>query len=156
MARTTAALSAQTWSRLLAPLWLGMLLAVALIGTPAPFALLPRAEAGQVAGRMLAHEATLSLLVGVVLALIERQLARRRAEAGKGSQFSAGMGLALGAVFCTVLGYYALQPMMAEARSGAGRFTFGQLHAVSTAFYGLKLVLVAVLAWLSARSSSSS
>lgn len=148
--------SARTWSRLLAPLWLGVLLAVALIGTPAPFALLPRAEAGQVAGRMLANEATLSLLMGVVLALIERQLARRRAEAGTGSQFSIGMGLALGAVFCTVIGYHALQPMMAEARAGAGRYTFGQLHAVSTAFYGLKIALVAVLAWLSARSSSSS
>lgn len=148
--------SAQTWSRLLAPAWLGALLAVALIGTPAPFALLPRAEAGQVAGRMLANEATLSLVLGVALALIERQLARRRAEAGQGSQFSAGMGLALGAVFCTVLGYYALQPMMAEARAGASQFSFGQLHAVSTAFYGLKLLLVAALAWvISSRTSSS-
>jgi len=148
--------SARTWSRLLAPAWLGVLLAVAVIGTPAPFALLSRAEAGQVAGHMLAREATLSLIVGVVLALIERHLARRRADAGQGSQFSVGMGLALGAVFCTVLGYYALQPMMAEARAGAGRFTFGQLHAVSTAFYGLKLLLVAALAWLSSRTSSSS
>lgn len=152
--------SAQTWQRLLAPAWLGALLAVALIGTPAPFALLSRAEAGQVAGRMLGHEATLSLVLGVVLALIERHLARRRAEAGQGSQFSVGMALALGALFCTVLGYYALQPMMAEARAGLGRFGFGQLHAVSSAFYGLKVVLVAALAWrgaaLSASTSSSS
>ncbi|MGA0613076.1 DUF4149 domain-containing protein [Caldimonas sp. KR1-144] len=143
---------AQTWSRLLAAAWLGALLAVALIGTPAPFALLARAEAGEVAGRMLAHEATLSLLLGVVVAMIERHRARQRAVAGQGSQFSAGMALALGALFCTVLGYYALQPMMAEARAGLGRFGFAQLHAVSTAFYGLKVVLVAVLAWRAASS----
>lgn len=142
--------AAQTWARLLAAAWLGALLAVALIGTPAPFALLARAEAGQVAGRMLAHEATLSLLLGVVVAMLERHRARQRAAAGQGSQFSAGMALALGALFCTVLGYYALQPMMAEARAGLGRFGFGQLHAVSTAFYGLKVVLVAVLAWRAA------
>jgi len=55
--------------------------------------------------------------------------------------------LALGAVFCTVAGYFALQPLMAAARAGQGTLSFGQLHAISAAFYALKLVLVALLAW---------
>ena len=36
---------------------------------------------------------------------------------GRGSQFSAGMALALGTLFCTVAGYFALLPMMAAARA---------------------------------------
>ena len=57
--------------------------------------------------------------------------ARRAWPQRQGSQFSAGMLLALGAVFCTVAGYFALQPMMPAARAGQGRLSFGQLHAVS-------------------------
>jgi len=60
------------------------------------------------------------------------------------------MMLALGALFCTVAGYFALQPMMAAARAGQGPLSFGQLHAVSAVFYGLKLLLVLVLAWRAA------
>ena len=41
--------------------------------------------------------------------------------------------LALGALFCTVAGYFALQPMMADARAGRGALGFGALHAISTA-----------------------
>jgi len=52
-------------------------------------------------------------------------------------------------VFCTVAGYYALQPMMAAAKSGQGPWSFGALHGVSLAFYGIKLLLVLALAWRS-------
>jgi hypothetical protein len=37
--------------------------------------------------------------------------------------------------------------MMEAARAGQGPLSFGQLHAISLAFYGLKLALVLVLAW---------
>jgi Domain of unknown function (DUF4149) len=148
------------WRLLLPGLWAGALLCVALLATPAPFALLPPADAGRVAGRMLAQEAYASLAIGIALLLLERLAARRGVAAGTGSQFSTGMVLALGAVFCTVAGYFAVQPMMAAARAGQGTLSFGQLHAVSAAFYGLKVVLVAALAWraaapaLTRRSSS--
>ncbi len=133
---------------LLAGLWAGTILAIGLIGAPAGFAVLATpAEAGRVAGRMFAVEAPLSLALAVVIFLLERRRARDEAEAGRGSQFNANMLLALGALFCTVAGYYAIQPMMAAARAGQGAWSFGALHAVSAAFFGLKGLLVLALAW---------
>lgn len=140
----------QRWRALLPGLWAGGLLCVALLATPAPFALLAQADAGRVVGRMLAQEAHASLVLGVVLLVLERLAARREAAAGQGTQFSTGMILALGALFCTVAGYFALQPMMAAARAGQGPLSFGQLHALSAAFYGVKTALVAALAWRAA------
>lgn len=137
--------------RLLLPgLWLGLLLTVALVATPAPFATLAQADAGRVVARVLAHEAYASLAFGVVLLLLERRAARGAAEAGTGSQFSAGLVMALGTLFCTVAGYFALQPMMADARAGQGALSFAQLHAISAGFYLVKTGLVATLAWRAA------
>jgi len=139
------------WRRLLPGLWLGWLLCVAIVATPAPFALLERADAGRVVARMLAAEAHSALLMGALLLGLERVAAKRRFDAMEGaSQFSLGMALAAGALFCTVAGYFGLQPIMAAARAGQGSFSFGQLHAASAAFYGLKVVLVAALAWRAA------
>lgn len=134
-------------SRLLPGLWLGLLLCVAGLATPAPFALLAQADAGRVVGRMLAQEAYTSLALGVAVLILERLAARRAVAAGQGSQFSTGMVLGLGALFCTVLGYFALQPLMAAAKAGQGLLSFGQLHALSSVFYAVKLMLVAALAW---------
>jgi hypothetical protein len=145
----------QRWRRLLPGLWAGWLLCVAALATPAAFALLPQADAGRVAGRMLAQEAYTSLALGVLLLVLERVAARRAAALGQGSQFSAGMALALGALFCTVAGYFALLPMMAAARAGQGPLSFGQLHAVSAGFYGVKLLLVLALAWRAATAGVS-
>lgn len=138
-----------------AGLWAGVLLAIALIGAPAGFAVLAeRADAGRVAGQMFVREAYLSLALAVVLFILERGRARRAAEAGEGSVLNAEMLLLAGALFCTVAGYFALQPMMAAARAGQGALSFGALHAISTVFYGLKTLLVLVLAWrLSGRFS---
>ena len=55
--------------------------------------------------------------------------------------------LTLGALFCTVAGYFALQPMMAAARAGEGAVSFGALHGLSAGFYALKTGLVVALAW---------
>jgi len=98
-------------------------------------------------GRVLAQEAWASLVIGLLLLLLERRAAQRDAASGAGSQFSAGMLLALGTLFCTVAGYFAVQPMLASARSGQAALSFAQLHGVSVAFFALKLSLVAVLAW---------
>jgi hypothetical protein len=136
--------------RLLPGLWAGVLLCIAAIAAPAVFALLERTDAGRVVGRMFVQEAWLSLVLGALLLVVERSRARLAAEAGTGSVLSTEMLLVLGAVFCTVAGYFALQPLMPAARAGQGPLSFGQLHAVSSAFYAVKVLLLLVLAWRAA------
>ena len=55
--------------------------------------------------------------------------------------------LVLGTVFCTVAGYFGIQPMLPAARAGQGMLTFGQLHLASTLFFAVKIVLLVALAW---------
>ena len=145
------------WRRLLPGLWAGALICVAGLATPAPFATLAQADAGRVVGRMLAQEAYSSLVLGVIVLVLERLAARRAVAAGTGSQFSVDMALAIGTLFCTIAGYFALQPLMAAAKAGQGPWSFGQLHAASAVFYLIKLGLVMALAWrASVRPGSSS
>jgi len=127
--------------------WAGLLLCVALIATPAPFAMLAVADAGRVAGRILAHEAYASLVIAVLLYFVVRRRARGAAVAGTGSVFSTDMLLVLGTIFCTVAGHFAMLPMLDAARAGQGALGFGALHAISVAFFGLKALLVMALAW---------
>jgi hypothetical protein len=136
--------------RLLPALWLGALLALALLASTAVFAMLPdKSQAGRVVGRILAGEATLSLALGLLLMALARRRSRDAVEAGVpgATQFSADFGLAAGALFCTVAGHFALLPLMDAARAGQGALSFGQLHAISVGFYALKTALVAALAW---------
>jgi hypothetical protein len=139
----------QRMRRLLPALWAGWVLCVALLATPAPFATLAVPDAGRVVARMLAQEAYTALALGLVIVLFERTAARR----GEGPQFSLDMGLALGTIFCTVAGYFALQPMLTAARAGQGALSFGQLHAISVAFFAVKLLLVHALAWRASKLS---
>jgi len=132
---------------LLAGLWAGALLCIAFIATPAPFAILAKADAGRVAGRILAQEAYLSVALAVAMFLLVRSQARRAATAGAGSALSAEVLLVLGALFCTIAGYFALQPMLEAARAGQGAFPFGALHGASVGFFALKTLLVLALAW---------
>lgn len=141
--------------RVLPGVWLGLLIGVAGLATPAPFAVLARADAGRVVGRVLAGEAWTSLALGAVLLLVERRVAAMGAANGAGSRFSGSMVLVLGTLFCTVAGTFAVQPQLAQARLGQGLLSFGQLHAVSVAFYICKLALVAALAWRAAASAVS-
>jgi hypothetical protein len=76
-------------------------------------------------------------------------------EAGAASQqFSARLLLPVVALFCTIAGYYGLQPLMADARVGAGVASFAALHGVSLAFFGVKGLVVLALAWISLRKTS--
>lgn len=133
--------------------WLGLLLCVALIATPAPFATLERAEAAKVVAHIFVREAWLSLVLAVLLLAIERGRARLAAESGLGSVLSTEVLLVLGTVICTVAGYFGVQSMMPAARAGQGAFSFGQLHAISFGLFGLKIVLLAVLAWRGTRAA---
>jgi hypothetical protein len=130
--------------RLLPALWAGVLLCVALVATPAPFATLLVHDAGRVVGRVFAQEAYLSIALGAVCLLLER----RAAASPEGqTRLSTPMLLVLAALFCTVAGYFALQPMMAAAKAGQGPLGFGQLHAISLVFFGGKILAVLALAW---------
>ena len=138
--------------RLLPGVWFGVLLAIALIAAPAASMSLDRASFGAVARAIFAREAPTSLILGVVLLVIERRDALARHMATGVSQFSTEMVLAIVALFCTVAGYYGLEPMMEQARSGAATsLTFMQLHAVSLAFFGVKGLAVLALAWKATR-----
>ncbi|MFL6626439.1 MAG: DUF4149 domain-containing protein [Burkholderiaceae bacterium] len=134
--------------RLLPGVWCGVLLAIALIAAPAASGALDRASFGAVARAIFAREAPASLVFGVLILMVERRAALDRHHAAGTSQFSLEMVLALAALFCTVVGYYGLEPLMERARSGASNtLGFMQLHAVSLAFFGAKGLLALALAW---------
>jgi hypothetical protein len=96
---------------------------------------------------MFTQEAYLGLVLAIVLFVVLRKIARQTADPGAGSVFSGNMLLVLGALFTIVLGYFALQPMMAAARAGQGGMSFGALHGISAGLYMLRAVLVSALAW---------
>ena len=132
---------------LLTGLWAGELAAVGALVAPAAFAVLAPADAGRFVNRLFAQDAYLSLTLALVLFLVERQHSRDDAEAGRGSVFSVNLMLVLGALFCTVAGYFAVLPMMEAARAGQGGLSFGALHAISASFFVAKGLLVLALAW---------
>ena len=144
---TTGRRPASRWAAGLAAGWAGGLLCIAALAAPAAFAVLPKLDAGRMVGRLFAQEANVSLALSLLLFFVEQRRARRVAESGRGSVLTAETLLLLGTLFCTVAGYFAVQPMMAAARAGDGVWSFGALRAVSAAFYALKTVLVIALAW---------
>ncbi len=130
-----------------AGLWAGALAALGAMAAPAAFATLASSDAGRVAGRLFAQEAWLSVVLSAIVFGLDRWAHRSAVEAGARSAMSGEVILVLGALFCTVAGYFALQPMMEAARAGEGRWSFGALHAVSGSLYVVKGLLVAALAW---------
>ncbi len=127
----------------LAALWGGLLLGVAFVMAPSAFAVLDRAHAGLFVARVFELDANISLAAGLLLMMIERRLRRDL----DGPAFTPEFLLPAGALFCTVAGYFALQPAMEAARAGQGSVSFLTLHAISLGFYGLKGLLVLALAW---------
>ena len=128
----------------LAGLWAGAVAALGVIAAPVLFAVLPRAEAGDAAAHLFRVDAGLGLVVGAILLVLTLHAARRDAEAG-GSRFSVEMMLVLVALFSIVVGHYAIGPMLDEARADRSRFAL--LHGVTSVFFVVKLVAIAVLAW---------
>ena len=137
----------QRFATVVAGVWAGLLLGIGAIAAPTAFTVLARADAGRFVNRVFMTEAYVSLAVALLLFLVERRRTRDAAEAGIGSHVSAELVLLLGTLLCTVGGYFAIQPMLEAARAGQGRWSFGTLHAVSSALFVLKGVLVIVLAW---------
>ena len=137
----------QRFATVVAGIWAGLLAGIGAIAAPIAFAALARADAGRFVNRVFMTEAYVSLAVAMLLFLIERRRTRDAAEEGFGSHVSANLLLLLGTLFCTVGGYFAIQPMLEAARAGQGRWSFGTLHAVSSTLFVMKGVLVIVLAW---------
>jgi hypothetical protein len=130
----------------LAGAWTGLIAAIGFVIAPIVFATLPRADAGRVAARLFGLDATIGVCAGALLLLFALQLARRAAEQGA-SRFSTDMLLVLAALFCIVAGHYAIQPMMEARLRGEAGPSFAVLHGVASAFFLVRFVAVAVLAW---------
>ena len=128
----------------LAGLWAGVLLGVGLIGAPAGFAVAPSEIAGRSAGRMFAIEAHASLAIAVLLLIALRSI---KSERPSETSMEVNIFLVLGSLFCTIAGYFVLQPMMAAARAGEGSLSFGALHALAAAFFALKALSMVWLTW---------
>ena len=140
---------------LLAALWGGFLLCIGFVATPSAFAVLERVQAGAYVARVFAVEAQVSLALGLVLMMLERRIVRDAVEAGGAShQFSVRLLLPAVALFCTIAGYYGLQPLMADAKAGAGVASFAALHGASLALFGVKGLAVLALAWITQRRAS--
>jgi hypothetical protein len=137
----------QRVATIVAGVWAGGLACIGAIAAPAAFATLARADAGRLVTRVFMVEAYTSLVLALLLFLIERRRTRDAAEAGVGSLLSTNLVLLLGTLFCTVAGYFAIEPMMVAARAGQGPWSLGALHAVSVGLFVLKGLLVLALAW---------
>jgi Domain of unknown function (DUF4149) len=135
----------------LAGVWAGLMAGIGLVAAPTLFAALPGGDAGRLATRLFSIDASLGVCFGAALTIIGAQLGRERAERGTGSRFGRELLLALAALLCLVLGYYAVLPMMEAALAGAGTLSFAALHAIASTFFIARLAIVATLAWLVAK-----
>lgn len=132
---------------LIAVIWVGSLWTIGYIVAPTLFATLDdRALAGSIAGRLFRIEAWLSVFCAISLfSLFLRQKAAQ-------PNFRACMVLTGAMLACTLVGYFGLQPFMAELRESAGglasdaaRARFGMLHGISSAIFLVQSVLGAFL-----------
>lgn len=134
---------------LLVTLWVGSLWTVGYLAAPTLFATLPdRLLAGTIAGSLFRVEAWLSVACGLSLLLLflaDRRFERRRS----------CIVLVVLMLVCVSVGYFGLQPFMAELRATAAanggvmteaaRARFGLLHGVASVIYLVQGLLGAVL-----------
>jgi|SRR6478672_3868743 len=134
---------------LIVTLWAGSLWTVGYLVAPTLFATLAdRALAGTIAGSLFRVQAWLSLACGIVLLIL---MTLRPNAAERAHRFSPTV-IVLAMLACTVVGYFGLQPYMAELRQTAGgladaasRTRFGILHGVSSGIYLLQSLLAVAL-----------
>lgn len=136
---------------LIAALWVGSIWTIGFVVAPTLFAMLAdRNAAGAIAGGLFRIEAWLSLGCGLLLLLLHR-MAR-----GQGTADPWSSRLIIGMLLCTLVGYFVLQPFMAELRTAVGvdgvmtqeaRARFEVLHGVSSALYLMQSLLGGALLW---------
>ena len=134
---------------LLVTIWAGSLWTVGYLVAPVLFASLPdRSMAGSIAGMLFRAQAWLSLACGLLLLLLvwlDKSLSPKRTP----------VILMIAMLACVLIGYFALQPFMAEVRAAAAnnggvmdeamRSRFGMLHGVASVIYLLQSVFAIVL-----------
>lgn len=134
---------------LLVTLWAGSLWTVGYLAAPLLFATLPdRMLAGTIAGSLFRAEAWLSLACGILLLAIFRSDTTLQSRA-------ICIRIVIGMLVCVVVGYFGLQPFMAEIRAAAAqvggvmddamRMRFGVLHGAASVIYLLQSVAAIVL-----------
>lgn len=132
---------------IVATAWVGSTWAIGYLAAPTLFATIAdRSLAGMVAASLFRSEAWLSLIGGVLL-LVLVQTAHDVDTAFNRKQVL----LLVGAViFCTFIGYFALQPYMAELRAAVRPggvmapdvvTRFGMLHGLSSGIYLIKSLI---------------
>ncbi|WP_026075895.1 DUF4149 domain-containing protein [Noviherbaspirillum massiliense] len=139
---------------LITTFWVGGLWAIGYVVAPTLFATLAdRGLAGTIAGSLFHIEAWLSVGCALILLALAR-MDRDGDERGRRIR----IGLVLAMLACTLIGYFGLQPFMAEIRAAAGpggiadpdaRMKFGILHGISSAIYLIQSLLGAALVFKS-------
>lgn len=139
---------------LLTVVWAGSLWTTGYMVAPTLFSVLPsRDMAGMVAGQLFRTVAILGVVVGVLQLALCNLMIRRGA-----GRYRALRWLVLGMLLCVLVGYFGMQPFMADLKQQAqtlgvtvsdspykGRF--GMLHGVSSAFYLVQSLLALILVW---------
>lgn len=138
---------------LIATFWVGTLWAVGFVVAPTLFSTLSdRALAGTIAGSLFRVVAWLSIFCAVALLALLFQAARK--EQKKISKVV--LWLITGMLACTLIGYFGIQPYMAELRLVLHSVTdvalladakkqFGILHGISTGVYVVQSLFGAAL-----------
>jgi hypothetical protein len=148
--------------RLIATVWCGGQWAIGYIVAPTLFAVLEsRTEAGTVAGRLFHSQAWLSLVCGVLLVWLATALISRISQMGDARAARTYRGLrwlAVAMMVCVLVGWFGLQPFMADLRAQAQASgveigqsplaaRFGMLHGISSGIYLLQSLLGIALIW---------
>jgi hypothetical protein len=129
--------------------WVGSLWTVGYVVAPLLFATLTdRAQAGTLAGLFFKAEAWISLICGALLLAI---IWTQREHPTRIMQIK----LVICMILCTVIGYFGLQPHMAELRAIAAqsggimddaiRSRFGMLHGAASAIYLIQSLIAVAL-----------
>jgi hypothetical protein len=136
---------------LIATFWIGSLWTIGYLVAPTLFAALSdRSLAGSIAGQLFRAEAWLSIACGATLIALQKW----QSDQGSAGQRKWCLRLIYAMLACTLLGYFGLQPFMAELRATAGaggvmssdvKMQFGILHGISSALYLVESLLGAAL-----------
>ncbi|SCC93245.1 conserved membrane hypothetical protein [Thiomonas sp. X19] len=125
---------------LFAALWLGGLAAVGLIGAPTAFAIVPdKMLAAMVASRLFYLMTLAAVILGIVLALLERRHAQPLSAATP-------FFLVLGGIFFAVLGEFGVVPNLIQAAVNHAP-NAGMWHAAASLVYLLQAVCVFAYVW---------
>ncbi|HEV2610549.1 MAG TPA: DUF4149 domain-containing protein [Noviherbaspirillum sp.] len=133
-------------------LWVGSLWTIGYMVAPTLFATLTdRALAGTIAGSLFRIEAWLSVACALALLLLFKL---KSADTPDDRNGRVRTKLVICMLACTLIGYFGLQPFMAELRqsvlpgevmSGDARTRFALLHGISSAIYLVQSLLGVVL-----------